>query len=440
MAFCSKCGYQLKGNEKFCPKCGQAVQGIAKETTSKTTPTSSSSASKVQKERVVKPESSLMSSQPNQSQGMPTDVTQTRTSTERPHPSQEQRPWLKKTWPILLGIFVIFLGVNYWYKNRPLDVMPYAIAKFHGMSGHGEAIGDVDYELLREKYNQQFKPNPNRYEENFDYAIREFELKFDKDQDLKNGDTVKLIIEIPKESQKRLKGGEKTFKVEGLEEPKVLKTDLIQKHLIVNFVGISGKGSVKVDSTLPGEFQYLTFNFDNDGQLKNGDKVVARLSPESEQSLLNQGYVLEEGFAPTFEVKGLDQVANQASEIANLEDIKRMINEEVKRRYEDQFYPYEVTLEHYMYNPFPTDEQGNLIQNGAGHFIGIFRVKQLSRDDESKLQEESTSIIGFTNLITDENKQVNVALMEPTFAQKDDSYSSESILQLFEGLNYQIVD
>src|SRR5699024_7966986 len=150
---------------------------------------------------------------------------------------------------------------------------------------------------------------------------------------------------------------------------------------------------------------------EKDGELENDDQAKVILDEEAESSLNHSGYILEEDFNPTFEVKDLYTVAEKATDIKNLKDIERMIEEEVDREYKKdggmsfRNIKYEKEQEKLLYRQFDeeSDEQnGGAIGNDTaknGNLIGIYSVEAYKdSDDEKELDNEFTAIIGFSGI------------------------------------------
>ena len=78
----------------------------------------------------------------------------------------------------------------------------------------------------------------------------------------------------------------------------------------------------QIDNTFDSPLNTITFTIENDGKLKNGDKAKIEKTKELEEALSSEGYVLDKKFAPE-SLKGIEKVAEEATDIANLEDIKR---------------------------------------------------------------------------------------------------------------------
>lgn len=259
-----------------------------------------------------------------------------------------------------------------------------------------------------------------------------------------------LTLDIDSSKVKNLAGGDKEFVVEGLDEAKKLTTEELEKHLVVNFNGVSGLGSATIDNTLPGELGYLGFTLVDDGKFKNGDLAKIEITEDLENRLADNGYLLDDDFDPSFEVKGLDEVAEKATDIANLDDIKRMIDEEVNRSYKD-WNPeasygsrYEIKEEGLFYRQFVRDSNDSQFSfNSAtnnGNLVKILSVKRYYGGTENKLNTEFTAIIGFSDLFLDEENKVNVADLITIKDTKDSTYSVESVVQLYEGYGYNRVE
>ena len=278
------------------------------------------------------------------------------------------------------------------------------------------------------------------------------EISFDNSLDLSNGDTVKLLVSVDLTKVKNLTGGEKEVTVEGLDEPKWLTSEEVEKHLVVNFNGVSGRGEAQIDNTLPDELGGLPFKLVGDGEFKNGDTAKIEVSAELQDRLVQHGYLLEDSFDPRFEVKGLAEVAEKAGDIANLEDIKRMIDEETTRTYKDWWVDkevgtrYEIKEEKLLYRQFTREDNdsqnlfGYRSTTNNGNLIKIFSIKEYSGGTEGKLKKEYTAIIGFSDLYLDEENRVNVADLVTIKDTKDSTYSLESVIQLYEGYGYTEVE
>ncbi|EOD7438147.1 hypothetical protein ACJQ40_003235 [Enterococcus faecium] len=337
--------------------------------------------------------------------------------------------------------------------SKAKDLTEYVDVNFSGMNTQGVATYNVDTDkLLKDTLNYDGETDfPDKNTEKEIEAIENsYKIKLDKEENLSNGDKVKVTVNVDSDKTNKIKSGEKTVVVKDLEEPKKLKTQDVEKNLVVNFVGTSGRGTAHIDNMFDGDLSSVDFEIKNDGELKNGDKATINISKNLTDELMNVGYVLEKNFSPTFEVKGLDEVAEKATEIANIDDIKRMIDEGVKREYksseENQYSwdtQYDIKEEKLMYRQFSKDEDNanswsdsTMSKGGNGNLIKIFTIKSYSGGTEGKLEDTKTVIFGYSNIVLNDKKEANVADITQIEDTKDDTYSLESVIKLYEGYGY----
>jgi len=341
------------------------------------------------------------------------------------------------------------------------EITEYIDVSFSGVDTMGEASYSLnDEELIEDVFDINLEdefPDEETAEE-IDTMLDAYKIKLENDEELSNGDTVKLTANVNEEKTDKIKGGEKEVTVEGLEEPKTLTSKDVEENLVLNFNGVSGRGKAQIDTTFDeGFLNDIVYNIENDGTLKNGDKAKLDLDDDFVETLNNNGYILEEDFSPTFEVKGLESVAEKADDIKNLKDVKRYLKEELNDKYKDTDYSigpnkkYEIKEEALMYRQFAEEEDGesssemfgsgtNDLEEGHGSLIGIYSIEQYNvSDDEEELEEEFTAMYGFSGIILDDDSKANISKLETVSEEKDDSYSLDSVIQLYEGEGYEKV-
>lgn len=336
------------------------------------------------------------------------------------------------------------------------DLSDYVEVSFSGVDTMGTANYEVNEEKLFKEifdYDDETDFTDDETEEEMENLGDAYKINMDKDEGLSNGDKVKVTISVDDEKTDKIKGGEKEVTVADLEEPKILTSEDVEENLVVNFNGASGKGSSQIDNTFgDSPLSELDFEVENDGELENGDQAKVVVNDDLEITLNDGGYVLEEGFNPTFEIDDLYVVAKKATDIKNLKDLKRMIDEEVKRGYKDLDPEwdwgriYEIEQEKLMYRQFDEDtddEEGSDLMadefgsiDNNGNLIGVYSVKKYSGGDDKKLEDEFTAIIGFTDIKLDDKGNANVSEVEKISDEKDETYSLESVIQLYEGEGY----
>lgn len=355
-------------------------------------------------------------------------------------------------------IFVVLTAVGILFLSAcgsAKDLTDYVDVSFTGMDGQGTADYDVDEEKLYKEifdYDDETDFADEETEEEMENMEDTYKIKLDNDKNLSNGDKVKVTVSVNEDKTDKIKGGEKEVTVKGLDKPKKLTTQDVEEHLVVNFSGVSGRGTSKIDNTFDSPLSDIDFSIKNDGELKNGDKAKVMLDEDGEKKLNDAGYILDKDFEPTFEVEGLDMIAEKAEDIKNLKDIERMIEERAKRRYQDLDpdkkwgHYYKITREKLMYRQFDNDdektdddstpslsrESNDSSENG--NLIGIYTVKKYT--GEEKLEDEFTAIIGYSDIILDDKNEANVAEINEISDEKDDTYSLESVIKLYEGYGY----
>lgn len=144
------------------------------------------------------------------------------------------------------------------------------------------------------------------------------------------------------------------------------------------------------------------------------------------------------------------KLPKKATDIVNLDDIKRMIDEEVNRAYKDRNpeksygAQFEIKEEGLFYRQFARNSSESQFSfNSAtnnGYMIKIVSVKRYYGGTENKLNSEFTAIIGYSDLFLDEENKVNVADLVSIIDTKDSTYSVESVIQLYEGYGYKRVE
>lgn len=350
----------------------------------------------------------------------------------------------KKVMGFLLCLIGIIAITGCGSKTRNLT--DYVSVEYSGLDTQGKAQVIFDKDRL---YKDAFGYDSNNYANSDQQkAISLFESSvktdFDKSTQLKNGDKIKLTIKIDESKVPNVKSGEKEFEVNGLEEAKKLTSAEVEKNLVVNFTGVSGRGKSKIDNMFSdSNFKYLDFKFEDEGHLKNGEKAKIVLSQNDLEALSRAGYVPEDNFAPTFEVKNLAVVAESADKISNLADVTRMIDEGIHREYKDYSTDYsfgtryEIKEEKTMYRQFQKDNANESYSSSSdGTLVKLYSIKKYSGGSESKLEDSFTAIYGYTNIVLNDKNETNVAEMKEVSSTKDKTYSLESVIKLYNGYGY----
>ncbi|MCW6664802.1 hypothetical protein NHG34_06495 [Aerococcaceae bacterium NML190938] len=322
--------------------------------------------------------------------------------------------------------------------NQPIEIVNYLEeVKFSGLNTAGEMrTPELNHSEIRQHLQRQKETSK---------LLDEITVSVDKKTGLSNGETVTVTVEVPESMQHIAVGGSKTYTVTGLEQPIVLTNDEIAANLVINFVGASGRGRAQIDSTFSDAFlQTIKFGVENDGFLTNGDEVRIKVDEATRRDLSRHRYVLDPHFNVTVDVNGLKEVATKSSDIVNFVDIERMIQEEVLRRFQNQWgYTYEVASYGFMYRQYAHEGGlGNVYnsQTNHGSLIGVFTVKQYADSNPDKLYSEKTVILGYSDIFLDELGHANVAEISLIADEKDSTYSLASVFKLYEGYGYEKVN
>lgn len=330
------------------------------------------------------------------------------------------------------------------------DVTEYIEVDFWGYdtNGYGEMYVDW-HQLGTDVYGAPINSNGSidtedeDIEEEVDALFRTLSLDLSPSDELSNGDTVTASVDFNEEEVLHLNPGEVDVTVEGLEELAQLTTEEVERHLVVDFHGADSRGTARIENTFDNEFADINFEIENDGNLSNGDQATLLVNNDLENTLESYGYRLEDDFNPIFEVTGLVELVEDPNEIENIEDITRMISEEVNRKYKVEWYTtadtYDITFEGYYYKQFATEDSSSNyeVSSDASTLFGVYDV--MGYDSNGDVVEDEIALIGFNNISADENGHVNVTEMERYFQIYDDTYSVDTVKSIAEGNGYEPV-
>lgn len=182
----------------------------------------------------------------------------------------------------------------------PVDVTEYIEVSFSGLDSQGK----IDYELsetqmLKDIFGEYYENDLDEdTESELDNLDSAYTIEFDKESGLSNGDKVKVTVKVDGDKTKVITNGEKEFTVKDLGEATKLTTEEVEKHLVLNFNGVSGRGEAKIDNSFGQPLNYFSFEIENDGELSNGDKAKLVWNEDKEADLNSQGYVIDKDFDP----------------------------------------------------------------------------------------------------------------------------------------------
>src|SRR5690625_3037948 len=279
---------------------------------------------------------------------------------------------------------ILFIGLIFltaW--GSKVELSDYIEVDFLGYDG----IGQAHYRFIDNQMDQDaFGVTEEDYwdlsydeTQAIDNFMMSFTAQLSQVSELCNGDEVTVRFNVDEEMTNKLKSKDEiTVTVSGLEEPTELSDEEIDRNVIVNFNGLSGRGRIQIDTTFDGDLYDLQVETDQDGQIANGDLVTVSVTQESRDNLAYMGYALSGDGAVEFEASGLDIVPESVDEIENLSDIERMIGEGVNRRYQDSNwgrYTYEIIEGNTYYRQFEPESEGEW---GAWTTHGSVKIGRVS--------------------------------------------------------------
>ncbi|WP_051359434.1 hypothetical protein [Paucisalibacillus globulus] len=344
---------------------------------------------------------------------------------------------------LALGAFVMLVACG-----SKADLSDYVEVNFEGYDTMGKAYYEIDEDRLVSDVFEVSEDLSNLDWETMneiDKMLSAYSVELEKDTDLSNGDEIVAKLKVNDEKTDKLKTtDELKFTVSGLEEPKQLSNEEIEQNVVVNFIGVSGKGTIMIDTTFSDDLSSLTFESAQDGEIKNGDTIVVNLTESSRESLAGLGYVLTGEGEAKFIASGLDVVAEKASDIENLKDIERFISEGINREYEDSswgFYKYEIIKENTYYRQFERDGESGSMWGSTpsnGTLVTMYTIKKYG--SEGNLEDNFIALYGYTDIILNDENQANLVEINDYTDTYDNTYSLESVEKLMEGYGYQVVE
>ncbi len=246
----------------------------------------------------------------------------------------------------ILACIVVAAGIFGFVKSRPVDVTKDIKVTFSGYDGYGTAsynskkVHQVITEKLAVKAGFSKAESHKLISKNYlsDYLtiakyrtkatklmkwISELKITFDVDSNLRNGD--KVTFKVKPEKGTPLKAIEKTYKVKGLEKPKIIPVNkLIEDE--ISFSGYNGNGYVYYDDS-----KFELISSDESGALSNGDTLEFEFTPDYLDTLLTEGKTLTD---KTFNIEVTD--LKDINEISKVDTLYRKIPDLAKAAYQDE--------------------------------------------------------------------------------------------------------
>ncbi len=345
---------------------------------------------------------------------------------------------------IIKRFTILFIGLLLLTAcGSKVELSDYIEVEFYGYDSIGTASYSVDdTKLIKDAFgvtDEDYWDLEYEQMEAISNMMMSFTVDLSKDTELSNGDEIIVRLSVDKEMTNKLKAKDEIkVTVSGLKEPTMISDEELERNIIVNFNGVSGRGYIQIDTTFDGDLYNLTVEPDRDGDIANGDIVTVSVSEYDRENLAHMGYALSGDGAVEFEASGLEVVPETVLDIANLVDVERMITEGINRKYQDSdwgYYTYEIIEGKTFYRQFAResdDYSGNMSNHGS--LIKLYTVNEYDSDDE--LDDTFTVIYGFSNIIIDDSGKTNVTQINEYHDTYDQTYSLESVEKLMEGYGY----
>ena len=181
--------------------------------------------------------------------------------------------------------------------SRATDIFDYVDVSFSGFETNGQARVIIDEDSLLETV------FPG-YDEFTQFAqiitfLEGISVRMDRNSGLSNGESITVIIDV---SCDNVRGGERTFEVEGLDPIVNISDEELVQFFDIAFSGMSGSGSAEVVlSQGVGVFTGFTvLPYEN---LANGDSIFVEVNKEN---FLAQGFLLTGTGVMSVTVSGLE--------------------------------------------------------------------------------------------------------------------------------------
>lgn len=285
-----------------------------------------------------------------------------------------------------------------------------------------------------------------------DPNFKDLQLKeLPTDTNLRNGQTI--TFELTESSKDFLKSddyileedGKFDMTVTGLKPTESVTQEMIDKHVVVNFVGTSGAGIARIDATFqPPLSNYLnkdSFDVQNNGHIKNDETIKISIKPDILEKMTAEGYLVENNGTIERQAKNMLQVSETFDGIKNHKTLKEKVDQQMKDQFPDTLFgSYDIKLERYYYRPYHTENDLVNLEKAKqdGTFIGVYTVTAYDRD-KKHIRTKETHVFGYTDLFINDKKEVSLEKPNEFKYKYDETYTLESIYQLLEGFNFSKV-
>lgn len=244
-----------------------------------------------------------------------------------------------------VAVILIALIVIGYRSLHTVDLFDYYSLSYTGGNGNGTAHVEVDYEGIAKKVMDGAELE-DMIDLVWDADIEDnIQVTVDPKTGLKNGDTVKVSFEVPKDLEingNRIKGGEKSVKVKGLENYKEISTEDLFGSMKFVYEGASPFLDVSVENVSDDPF-LSTVRYDiekgpdsvSNNYFQNGEEITVTATWDETVAEKNKCMVTGEALK-TFQIEGQDEYITEEDQVTEevLAEMQRQVDEYVESSFE----------------------------------------------------------------------------------------------------------
>lgn len=225
---------------------------------------------------------------------------------------------------LILLLSCVMIGCG----KQSVDVMEDIEVSFSGVDGYGTAIVQNTYQWEDAAYEAMVDDDKSEWTAMDAVSWLEGAVSFEVSpkENLSNGDEVTVTAVVDNDRAKKydlkLKGGEKKYTVEGLQEPQEL--DLFE-NIDVQFEGIAPY--ITADISYGNKNVDVDYSLDKTADLSPGDTITVTASYD-EESLIQKGYLVNENIKEYV-------VPESAKYVTTLSEIPEDLIDKMNRQFED---------------------------------------------------------------------------------------------------------
>lgn len=213
---------------------------------------------------------------------------------------------MKKVYSVVLLVVLTVCGCLLTGCGKSVDISQFITITCEGASGYATISGEVKQtELMKEIVGEDAISDMSSIEDLEDVqeyleiatAIQGINVEFDKTEQLKNGDVVKVTVKVSEDNLDKLGASldnmEYEYTVEGLKEVTVVDA-FAEDMLEISYSGASPNVAVAFQNiTGNSALSSIYYSSDRGSDLKNGDTITITAEYD-EDELLEKGYALKE--------------------------------------------------------------------------------------------------------------------------------------------------